>query len=435
MGKKTSFWTFTAALILFFFLAFPMGVSAADFPYGIHATGQYPFDDGDGTKDDPFLISTPQQLAQLAYDVAQDVSYRDQYLKLTADLDLDGLDWQPIGASATEEFMGHFDGNHKTVENLSIGSSATPSNLQEVGLFGYVAYATIQHLTIENAAVYSSLPGYYGEIGILAGDVTGTLISFCSASGSISASSRSGSTIGGLVGSIDSSKDYGLVGCSATVDILVASEYDGDVGGLIGESSSPMIACNATGNLSGDGYLGGLAGDSNATIVDCFATGNISSSEMAGGLVGNNDGNIYNSYATGAVYGYKYSGGLVGYHSYYNSLIGNCYATGNVSAGAGSSDGGGLIGCSGSMLNSYAAGQVTNGQGLTEYLYAATAVNCFWNSSLNATGGAGLGKTTSELQDPSFLLLLNDPALTGRKPFFRDWIIVTPRPKLPAAFE
>ena len=89
-GKKTSFWTITVVLTLFTFLALPMGVSAADFPYGINATGQYPFDDGDGTKDDPFLISTPRQLAQLAFDVAQDISYQGQYLKLTANLDLGG---------------------------------------------------------------------------------------------------------------------------------------------------------------------------------------------------------------------------------------------------------------------------------------------------------------------------------------------------------
>ncbi len=371
MRKKTHFRLFTAALILFTFLALPMGVSAADFPYGINEVGQYPFDDGDGTKDDPFLISTPQQLAQLAYNVAQEINYQDQYLKLTANLDLSGLDWRPIGASATEEFMGHFDGNNKTISNLSIGSSATPCDLEEVGLFGYVSYAHIHNLRIENAAVYSSLPDYYGDIGVLAGEVNDTVISFCSVSGTLSASSYSGSYVGGLVGSIYCPGKYSVIGCSAAVDITVSSGSDGDIGGLIGETYCKIIACSASGNISGSGYMGGLVGNSTADIVDCFATGNINSTCMAGGLVGYNEGDIYNCYAIGTVYGYEYSGGLVGFHNY-NDLIANSDATGNVSGGPGGNDVGGLVGSSyGNMLNCYASGQVTNGQGLTDYLYPA----------------------------------------------------------------
>ena len=83
----------------------------------------------------------------------------------------------------------------------------------------------------------------------------------------------------------------------------------------------------------------------------------------AGGLVGYNSGSILNSYATGDVSATSYNayaGGLVG-HNYRGSIT-NSYATGNVSATSTSAYAyaGGLVGYnSGDILNSYAAGDVS----------------------------------------------------------------------------
>ncbi len=41
----------------------------------VTAVGQYPFAGGDGSEADPYLIATAEQLAQLAYDTAQDIDY------------------------------------------------------------------------------------------------------------------------------------------------------------------------------------------------------------------------------------------------------------------------------------------------------------------------------------------------------------------------
>ena len=385
--------------------------------------GQYPFAGGDGSEHDPYLISTPQQLAQIALDTAQDIDYHNIYFRQTNDIDIGGLQWNPIGASATEEFMGHFDGNNKVIQNLTIGTSEVPSELEEVGLFGYVSNAQIHNVNIENASIVSSLPDYYGEIGVLAGEVNSTLIHHCSTAGTLGSSSYSGSYVGGLVGKIDS-YSKGIVACSSDVSISVGSSYLGDVGGLVGEAYCPIIGSWATGNVSGYGYLGGLAGNSTDDIIDCYSTGSVSGSYNGGGLVGYLDGSIINSYTTGTIYGYYYAGGLVGFNNYY-AAVKNSFATGNVSAGYSGGSAGGLIGsCCGSVQNSYAAGQVTHGQGLLDYLYTsggASAEDCYWNASLNATGGAGTGKTTGEMQATAFVDLLNIETAAGRDASYRFW--------------
>lgn len=56
------------------------------------------FDGGDGTAESPYLIKTAEQLAKVAKDVYDgDTDYADTYFKITADIDLDGHDWYPIG--------------------------------------------------------------------------------------------------------------------------------------------------------------------------------------------------------------------------------------------------------------------------------------------------------------------------------------------------
>jgi len=392
----------------------------------VNEVGQYPFAGGEGSEQDPYLISTPLQLAQLAFDTAQDMDYRNTYFKQTEDIDLGGLQWNPIGASASEEFMGCFDGNNMTIRNLTIGTSEAASDLEEAGLFGYVSHAEIHNIHIEEASIYSALPDYYGEVGVLAAEVNSSLIHHCSTAGTIQAYSYSGSYVGGLVGKMDYYAE-GIIACSSAVNITVSSSSSGDIGGLVGETYSPLIGCSASGSVSGYGYLGGLAGNSTDDVIDCSASGAVTSSYMAGGLVGYHDGTILNSYASGSVNGYYYAGGLVGFNSYY-AEVKNSFATGNVSAGYAGGEAGGLIGsCCGNVMNSYAAGQATYGQGLLDYLYpgssypAAIAADCYWNSSLNAAGGAGTGMTTEEMQAAAFVEVLNDELAAGRDASYRIW--------------
>jgi len=66
------------------------------------------FAGGSGTEDDPYLITTPAELAYLSHEVNN--SHRDfynEYFLLASDLDLSGLEWIPIGNYDTNLDLKH----------------------------------------------------------------------------------------------------------------------------------------------------------------------------------------------------------------------------------------------------------------------------------------------------------------------------------------
>lgn len=56
------------------------------------------YESGDGSKDNPYLISNDMQLAKLAHDVNNGVSFSGKHFKLTKDIDLSKALWTPIGS-------------------------------------------------------------------------------------------------------------------------------------------------------------------------------------------------------------------------------------------------------------------------------------------------------------------------------------------------
>ena len=79
-------------------------------------------DKGSGTEEDPYLIENAADLAYLAQltweKAGGNNKTKDQYYKLTADIDLDRHEWTPIGGiskSADYSFQGHFIGGGHTI--------------------------------------------------------------------------------------------------------------------------------------------------------------------------------------------------------------------------------------------------------------------------------------------------------------------------------
>ncbi|MDR1979696.1 MAG: hypothetical protein LBQ42_13255 [Synergistaceae bacterium] len=64
------------------------------------------FAGGNGTKEDPYRIDSPKRLARLAYIVNEQIKdqygieFSDKYYELSANIDLNGREWTPIGYSA-----------------------------------------------------------------------------------------------------------------------------------------------------------------------------------------------------------------------------------------------------------------------------------------------------------------------------------------------
>lgn len=158
---------------------------------------------GTGSSIDPYQISSPQELAKLSQD-SQTSNLTDKNYKLTADIDLAGCDWTPIGQNAPSSngFAGTFDGDGHVIKNLSVSDSDTTSS-NNAGLFGYVRaistgassyHVAIRDVGVENAVISSGRK----NVGIVAGNIQGGYTGVW-ATGSVTG----GSSVGGLFGSVN----------------------------------------------------------------------------------------------------------------------------------------------------------------------------------------------------------------------------------------
>lgn len=148
---------------------------------------------GSGTKNDPYLISNDRELAKLARDVNNgntSQAFLGKYFKLTADIDLSGGIWMPIGKyynygngnGNNRLFFGKFDGNGHVIKNMHIQWEGTDA-WSAWGLFSTLQgssstnLTTVTNLIIENATVEKKPgfkpngPGY--NVGVVAGEIYG----------------------------------------------------------------------------------------------------------------------------------------------------------------------------------------------------------------------------------------------------------------------
>lgn len=146
---------------------------------------------GDGSKTNPYEIATAEQLAKLARDVNNGntpQAFLGKYFKLTADIDLSGGIWMPIGKYYNygnvnnRLFFGKFDGNGHVIKNMHIQWEDADDNAKSVwGLFSTLQgesstnLTTVTNLIIENATVEKKRgfkpigPDYY--VGVVAGEI------------------------------------------------------------------------------------------------------------------------------------------------------------------------------------------------------------------------------------------------------------------------
>ena len=207
-------------------------------------------------------------------------------ITLTADIDLTGKNWTPIGTDYDNSYKGTFDGGGHTITGLTF-----TTNDEYVGLFGWLNRAgTVKNVVMEGVQITSNQI-YGGSIGGVVGYSWGT-IENCSVSGSVSGTVYVGGVVGVQIGG-------SITGCSSSATVKGTV----DVGGVAGQtnSSATLTACYATGNvtieinpaknIAGGSLVGMNAGSS---LLACYATGNVTSTGSStgkvhiGGFLGNN---------------------------------------------------------------------------------------------------------------------------------------------------
>ena len=201
-------------------------------------------------------------------------------ITLTADIDLTGKDWTPIGTDYDNSYTGTFDGGGHTITGLTV-----TTNDKYAGLFGYLgnfnnAAATVKNVVMDGIQITCNhRSGYAGGV---AGYSWGT-IENCSVSGSVSGTV----SVGGVVGI---QRDHSITGCSSSATVKGTL----NVGGVAGQTifGATLTACYATGNviieidpidnISGGGLVGFNDGIS---LLSCYATGNVTSTGSSTGYV------------------------------------------------------------------------------------------------------------------------------------------------------
>ena len=315
-------WLFTMLLL----------VMAILMPYG-GAWAQTQPSKGDGEVDNPYIITTAEELAWfrdqvnsgnnfISAKISEDVEVIDMSTVCHAEDKSQNLiekSWEPIGKNDYGyQYQGTFDGNGKTITNLYINASQN-----NVGLFGYTYEGTIKNLTFEYANVTNT------------GVFTGFLVGYANTSKlqnikiSNTCQMKGGKDTGGIAGYLTYANAYNCVNYAT-----VQGNYR--VGGLFGYCSNKersITTCANYGNVTATSTdAGGLVGYFvSGTIQDCANYGDVKGTERVAGMAGYvSKGKIQNVFSygnisvtnktqnVGMVFGYSSSGATEGMVAYYS---------------------------------------------------------------------------------------------------------------------
>ena len=267
---------------------------------------------GEGTAASPFLINNVDDLVwfqKKVDELAADGStqFAGKYFKLTADINLADINWNPIGSMSGDHgsFKGVFDGDNHTISNLNV-----EQNGNGIGLFARTAgNAVIKNLKLNNVTVKSTDNSNYVG-GVVGNAYASTKIENVHLSGNIYISGRG--YIGGIAG-------HGYV-VMDNVSVVATGDGQGNDKGLVtstfwcaggilgygGEGATNIMNANVenvvvTSAAGGLGAIVGMAEDNNGTQP--ISGSNLSASNVEIKTYTGAYGDSYANYALGYLYG------------------------------------------------------------------------------------------------------------------------------------
>jgi len=191
------------------------------------------FSGGSGTSTNPYLISSIDNMEELAANVNEGESYDGKYFKLTEDLtymesdEVTGLIYNvrhtQIGLHAGYPFKGNFNGDGHTIDGATIVVQDI-NNILYYGWFGYVDNATIENLQVStlNITIANNVDiiGLL-DIGGIVGYTINSTINNCSSDVTLTIAENTVFTdkslnIGGIAGT---SNDCNISNCLSSVEV------------------------------------------------------------------------------------------------------------------------------------------------------------------------------------------------------------------------
>ena len=179
-----------------------------------------------------YQINSLNDLIKLGYLVNDNSDVCSGYTFLqTVDLDLNQIDYNPIGKDLKHPFKGTYDGQGHKVYRISI--SRTGNDGDRLGIFGFVQNGTIQNLVLEASTISGR-----EMVGGIAGEMQEATIRNCLVLPNVTISG-SGEFFGGIVGR---SYSGSIIGCRS------AASVDGTkAGGIVGHTTGSVQDCLYTG--------------------------------------------------------------------------------------------------------------------------------------------------------------------------------------------
>ena len=262
------------------------------------------FFEGDGTADSPYLIQTKEDLARLSSFCSQGLITHGSVYQLSTDINCNGLVFEPIGVgeSGINGFTGIFDGNSKTISNLTINTNSAAA-----GLFAKLGEGQqdgiIKNLKLSNCSFIGpddvgAVVGYFHK-----GTIKNCEISSCT----IQCGNAQSPRVGGIAGQVLSGTNS-ISGCKVSNTTITASttytsgEGTVSVGGIAGYvySGCEVTECEATSvtinahHSNGTCKAGGIAGffegsnlkDNTVNGTTSISTTDAAANFTAGAIVG-----------------------------------------------------------------------------------------------------------------------------------------------------
>ena len=280
------------------------------------------FGDKPAYDDGAWRVSTPEQLAYVAYLINNGLlGIATPDIAISGDIDLMGdkygatadapLAWTPIAG-----FAGTLDGGGKTIDHLSVEVDG------EAGLvYTLSGSATIRDIKLAHATVNSQT----GNAGLLVGSTAGSPLTITGVEAAVpQVCGAEDAWAGGLVGVIDAP------GFTVSSCVLLSPEVSAyGVGGVVGRTTAgATLTINdclvVTPSVTGQRVAGGILGSAGATCDIALA------GVQLGGSYIDNDGDVEAEYAVSTLGDLdgnaSYTGGIVGEALAATSLS-NCYAT------------------------------------------------------------------------------------------------------------
>ena len=242
--------------------------------------------------DGKFLIATGTDLKNFAIEASAGNTEMDA--ELTADVDLDGIAWTPIGTE-TNKYSGIFDGKGKTITNFNYTSSG------HGGLFGYIVDATVKDFSIDGTLTVTggSGSGVIGKAGV-EGTYDPSVISDIHSTLTVNVTQSGVHHVGGVIGWAYGSIDINR--CSFAGSMSVVNGNNDCFAGVVGYTYMNTIRnCANYGNIifhQADCKAGGILGYMNNTgtaVRNCLNMGTIAhgggSPTYGGAIIGHLNNN------------------------------------------------------------------------------------------------------------------------------------------------